>query len=282
MAASGEELIPRPGGGFKSLSRKYVVDVDPGSSTPEADVFAWVLANAPATITGLVLNDVWIEESGEIKDQWDATAQYGETELQSTPPASGAMEYRFNFQAQGGHFYQSLETVLFCTGDGCSADPTEVDAEDFHGAINVVNDGGKNRCEGQQIDPPAETFTLAYYPVNAVVDAAYQTLVEGMCGCVNDDEFRGKPAGSLMLVRVSGGVRTNDDWSIEFGFAYIPNDTEIPVGPNITVDEKEGMDLLWAYYKPVKGDKELIKRPKAAYVERVWRRADFSLLGLPS
>lgn len=282
MPTTGEELLPRPGGDFKSLTRKYGVFTD-GSLTPEEDVFGWVDANAPGTINGLFLNNISLEET-EAEDQWEATAHYDELSEPAPPPASGTMEYRFNFQAQGGHFYQSLGTILYATVLGSNTDPTVVLARQFKGAINVVSDGGKLRCEGFQVDPPAETFTLSYYPVNAVVTEEYQQIVEGLCGKVNNYEFRGKPAGSLMLVRVSGGIRTNEDWQIEFGFGYVPNATDIPVGNDILIPEKDGLDLLWAYYGDEKDDdaKAIVKQPKSAYVERVWERGTFDELNLPS
>lgn len=275
--------MARPGGNLKSLGRRYAVNVA-GSSDPEEDVIDWVLANAPATLFGLVFNDITLQENPEIEDEWEATAQYGEIEATAPPPAGGTMEYRFNFQAQGAHIYQSLSTILYATAEGCDADPSVVHARNFKGALNVVSDGGKLRCEGQQIEPPPETFTLAYYPVNATVSGAYQAIVEGLCGKVNNGTFRSKAAGSLMLVRVSGGIRTGEDWSIEFGFGYVPNAVNIPVGDAITVDAKDGMDLLWAFYGEVNDDdaKALVKQPLSAYVERVWERGDFSTLSLPS
>jgi hypothetical protein len=274
MATTGAEILPRPGGNLKSLSRRYTVDVT-GSSTPEEDVGIWVEANSPSMLAGLVRNDIEMEEYGELADQWLATAKYGELE-ETEQAASGSVEYRFNFQAQGIHVYQSLETIASYARTGETA-------RDFKGAVNVVSDGGKLRTEGYQIDPPAETFSLNYYPVNAVVTAEYQLLVADLCGKVNDYEYRGCEAGSLMLVRVSGGVRTSEDWSIEFGFGYVPNQLDIPVGDDITVPSKDGLDLLWPFYgEDVDGDADaLIKTPLSAYVERVWYRGNFDLLALP-
>lgn len=273
MATDGEEIRGSRGGSDKSLARKYRVNVT-SSSTPEADVLDWIYSNAPATIAGLTLNGITLEEDPERLDEYTAEAQYGF--LESTePPASGTMEYRFNYQAQGGHFYQSLETIGEFVPSGKSIIP-------FNGAINVVKEAGKRRCEGYEVQPPAETFTLAYYPVNATVTPTYQNIIEELCGRVNDYEYRGKEAGTLMLVRCTGGVRTGEDWSIEFGFGYVPNQTDIPVGDEITVTAKDGLDLLWPYYgEKIEGD-ELVKQPRQANVERVWYRGDFSALALPS
>jgi hypothetical protein len=281
MSTLDGERLPSRGGSFKSLRRRYTIDAS-GEDEPEEYVLQWLEENAPASIAGLIPDGTGsIDENGEIEDLYEVEIGYGQIPEPAAPPSTGEVEYRFNFQAQGAHVYFSRETLLFCTENGCSAFASDVEAQDFKGAINVVSDAGKLRCEGMQIDPPAETFSLAYYPENAVVTSGYQEIVEGLCGKVNESTFRGKPAGSIMLVRVSGGVRTGEDWQIEFGFGYVPNDTEIPVGPDIVVDEKDGLDLLWAFTTEAVVEGVLIKKPIAAYVERVWPRGDFSALALP-
>lgn len=272
---SGESMASR-GGSLQTIRRRYTVDVT-GSVSPEEDVLAWVDSNAPVSIGGLVPNAVTFDENPEIEDLYSVEVQYGAVSAPPSSPETGSVEYRFNFQAQGAHIYNSLETIA---SYAIPAIESAFGPANYNGAINVVNDNGKLRCEGLQLEPPAETFTIAYYPENAVVSAAYQALVAELCGKVNEFEFLGYPAGSLMLVRVNGGVRTGEDWSIEFGFAYIPNDTDIPVGADITVDEKDGMDLLWVYYGEQVADSTLVKQPICAYVERVWKRADLSALGI--
>src|SRR5690606_15610003 len=107
---------------------------------------------------------------------------------------------------------------------------------------------------------------------------------ESLVGKLNSTEFRCRAAGSVMLARSQGG-RQGGGRTIEFGFAYIPNDTNIPVG-DITVSAKDGFDLLWAYYASEEdaaaADKGLVKRPLYAYVERVYPRADLTALSLPA
>lgn len=280
MPTYGERLMGN-GGNLKGLGRKYVVDVA-GSADPEQDVVSWVLSNAPSTLAGLVLNDITLEENPEVADLYEATAQYGTYGESPTFP-SDSLEYRFNFQAQGGHFYQSLATILYSTASGSNSDPAAVGARAFGGALNVIYENGKpSRNEGVEVQPPPETFTLAYYPVNATVSGSYQTTIEGICGTVNNATYKGRSAGSLMLVRATGGVRTGDDWSIEFGFGYVANQTNIPVGDDIVVTAKDGLDLLCPFYNDKIDAGSLIKSPFQATVERVWYRSNFSGLALPS
>lgn len=268
------------GGSLTSLARKYTVDVG-DSVDPEEDVITWILSNAPGTLAGLPINGITLEENPDIIGLYEAAAQYGQPK-DGAIFASGSMEYRFNFQAQGGHFNQSLATILYSTAEGSNSDASAVEASNYGGALGIVHDVGKPRADGLDVNPPPETFTLAYYPINSTVNGTYQNLVEGLCGQVNNGTFRGKPAGSLMLVRATGGVRTGDDWSIEFGFGYVPNQTNIPVGDDIVVTAKDGLDLLQVFYNPKVDANRLIQNPIQANVERVWYRGNFSSLALPS
>jgi hypothetical protein len=156
-------------------------------------------------------------------------------------------------------------------------------AEDgFGGAINVVNDDGKNRVEGLNLSAPAEVFTIPYTDYPAVITASYQATVRFLCGKVNNTSFYGAAPGEIMLVRAQG-EQQGGLWNLEFGFSYIANATDIPVGPNIVVPFKEGHDLLWCWYKQTEDtdQKEFIKRPALAIVDRVYERANLNMLNLP-
>lgn len=275
MSLNGE-LMGSRGGSLQSIRRRYSVDAS-GEEFPEEYIGEWIELNAAPSISGLVPTQLAIDENPEIEDLYDVEITYGSTPPQPTAPSTGSVDFRFNFQAQGAHIYQSLETIEAYV-EGTPGTPA-TGLKIFKGAVNVVSDAGKLRTEGLQIDPPSETFTLSYFPENAIITPTYQKLIADICGTVNEFDYGEYPAGSLMLVRCSGGIRTNEDWSIDFGFSYIPNDTLIPVG-DITIAEKDGHDLLWAFYAEDVNGSYLVKKPTSAYVERVWRRTDFSLLGL--
>ena len=264
MAVDVEELKGR-GGTDKSLKRSYLVT----GTSDEAAVLDAIYDEAPGRIADLPLEGIWISEDKDLTDTYWAEATYGITDKDD--PAEDSVEYRFSYQAPSYQITQSLETIASYAATGT--------AEDFKGAINVVSDGNKRRVEGFNLAPPPVTFTLAYFPANGTVSTAYQLLLEGLVGKVNSTTYKGRAAGSLMLAAANGGARNNAGWSIDFGFAYIPNLTSIPVG-DITVSAKDGMDLLWAYYADEPGDNIIAKRPKYAYVERVFYRADFNVLGL--
>lgn len=266
--ATGFEIMGSKGGTLNELRKRYFVE----NATDEQDVLDWVIAYSPSTLQGLGRSGFTFDENEEIEDAYEVEVRYGGNE----PPAReiDSVEYSFNFTAASAQIYQSLSTISSTRAGGGTA-------PDFDGAINVVEDAGGQRVEGLQLPVPSETFSLTYRPANATITPAYQDLVESMVGLVNSTPFKGRPAGSLMLVRAQGGATNNAGWSISFGFGFIANRTSVPVG-GITVPSKDGLDLLWAYYESDTDAtaKSLIKKPLAAYVERVFYRTDFNALGI--
>lgn len=262
-----------------SVSREYYFH---GPAT-EAEVNAAV-ASLPSTVLGLPrdASSDTVDEEEEVVGDWRATIHWGIPKKREPQPLN-TLEYKFSFQAPSAHIKQSLATVLYSTSSGSSSNPATVLAPNHGGAINVVWDDGKQRVEGEQLAPPPETFTLSYSVNNGIITGTYQLLVESLVGKVNSTTFRGRAAGSVMLSRVSGGKSAENAWTIEFGFSYIANTTLIPVG-GFTVNAKDGHDLLWVYYGPQKDAvaKQLVVPPVAAYVERVWYRANLNNLNLPA
>jgi hypothetical protein len=274
MSTLNSERMGSRGGALGSLRRRYTVDAS-GEEAPEEYVAAWLVANSPVTIAGLVRTGFTLDEDSEIQDLYECEVQYSTSGIPTGSLPAGEVAFRFNFQAQGAHIVQSLETIA-------SYAPSGETAPDFKGGINMVLDGGEYSPEGVTLDPPAETFSLEYAPLNAVVTQSWLDTLSSLCGRVNEYEFMGYPAGSLMLVRVGGSIRTTEDWHFDFGWAYIENDSDIPIGDEITVDFKEGFDLLWVLYSNTVDAGDFVRQPRAAYVERVYKRGDFDLLGLPA
>jgi hypothetical protein len=266
MSIAIEEMKGR-GGTDKSLTRKYKIS----GTYDEAEVLEAINETAPLKLANLPLQGISIREDDDLDLTYWAEANYGQSSRDE--PEQDAVEYSFSYQAPSVHIYQSLQTIGSYAVSGTAAN--------HFGSINVVTEGGRQRVEGHFLTPLPVTFTLAYYPANATITPAYQLLVEGLVGKVNSTTFKGRPAGSLLLAACHGGARNNDGWSIEFGFSYLPNLTSIPVG-EITVASKEGMDLLWIEYETSTDEaaKQMIQKPRHAYVERVFYRDDFNKLGI--
>lgn len=260
-----------------SITRQYYLH---GPAT-EDEVYT-VLSSQPAFLGAFPLSEFSAVEEDEIAGDWHGTVKWAPSN-KPPPQEPNTVEYRFNFTAPSAHITQSLETILYSTATGSNVDPAAVGAPKFDGAINVVIDGGKKRVEGFDLAPPPEVFTLIFATETGFITRDYQRVVEGLVGHVNSEPFYDCPVGSLLLARVSGGKSADDAWSIEFGFSYIANATDIPVGDDIVVAEKDGHDLLWTFYDDNEDANyyDVIPRPRAAYVERIWPRADFADLDFP-
>jgi hypothetical protein len=301
-------------GDVNRSTRTYTVagTSDTGVPLTEDDLNAYLLTLVgtvfPTQIAGYKISDAAYQENEEIPGQFEVTITWD---------VSPEVFYRFNFQAAGGHFVQSLRTVSAWGIGGRSATMTPLDLKgagfpNFNGAIGVTpQQDGPPIIEGVDVQPPPETFTLRWNTDSSVVTTDYQLKLYNMCGRVNDHVFRNLPIGSTMLVRANGEEKlgpTGRIWSLEFGFGYIPNvvnfdyANQIVIGDGnmqsiaqkIVIREKAGLDLVWLYREHGSGldtgSSDLASRTdyaivapqaKVAYVEQVWPRADFNTLTIP-
>lgn len=195
---------------------------------------------------------------------WEGIVRYG-----MLPPTNGST---FAFDTGGGtqHITQSRQTV------GAYA-PAGKTAPDFRGAIGVTPDS----VEGVDITVPVYHFSETHYLPNSTVTLAYKGTLCGLTGKVNSAWFKGLAAGECLFLGAAGAKRGSGDWEITYRFAASPNVTNLTVG-DITGINKGGWQYLWVRYEDSVDDtaKALVKKPLAAYVERVYEYGDFSLLGI--
>jgi hypothetical protein len=173
---------------------------------------------------------------------------------------------------------------------GSYADSSIPSAPDFNGAIGVSNTNGNAEVQGVDITVPIYNFSETHYLTTEQVTPEYKGTLFQLTGKVNNAAFRGLQAGECLFLGASGtlhGTETDTgatgDWEITFRFAASPNKTGITIG-NITGIAKKGWEYLWVRYADVEDLDAIamIKRPVAAYVEKVYDDADFSLLDIGS
>jgi len=256
-----------------SASRRYIIfqtDADVGD---EEAARAALASYAPASIGSLLVLGTCRVAETERADFWLGTAEYttpGKLEKKE-PPATG--ESVFNFDTGGGsqHITQSRENK----GRFGQAGDT---APDFKGAINVTD----SSIDGCDIIVPVYNWSETHYKPDSAVTLAYRGTLFGLTGKVNSGAFKGFAAGECLFLGASGSKRGSADWEITFRFASSPNRTNITDIPTITVASKKGWEYLWIRYHDVldTAAKMLVKRPCAAYVERVYDEGDFSGLGI--
>jgi hypothetical protein len=80
---------------------------------------------------------------------------------------------------------------------------------------------------------------------------------------------------------VRRGDRREDLWEITYRFAVSQNRSSFTVG-GIAVATKLGWDYLWVRYADEVDDalKQVVKKPVAVYIEKVYYGTDFSGLGI--
>lgn len=227
---------------------------------------------SPATYDGMPRQSVTVEPIGH--ELWDATVRYApDSQQQSTPPQTG--ESVFSFDTGGGtqHITQSKQTVQRYGASGTTA-------PDFKGAIGVTADG----VEGVDIAVPVYQFSETHYLPATQVTQSYKGTLFSLTGKVNSGSWKGFNGGEVLFLGASGsrrGTSADSDWEITFRFAASPNASGISVGP-ISGISKKGWEYLWVRYADAEdsGSNAIVKRPVAAYVERVYDEGNFSALGI--
>ena len=228
-----------------------------------------VKAATPAKQDDLVLQKVELVERINL-DTLKVRAVYGE-DPEKGKEGEDEDDTNFTFDSSGGsmHMDVSLETK----------GKFPADAPDFKRAINVDNESNVNGCE---IVMPTFQFTETRTVKAVKVNASYKRKVAELTGTVNAGAFKGFEAGEVLFLGATGskkGKKRKHPWEITFKFAVSPNKDDLVVG-DITVPHKDGWDYLWVKYEDeVSEDKaNLVKKPVAVYVEKVYERKNFSLL----
>ncbi len=225
---------------------------------------------SPATYDGMPRQSVSVEPVGD--ELWEAIVRYAKNQGGSLPEPGESI---FSFDTGGGtqHITQSKQTVSSHAPSGSSA-------PGFGGAIGVTADG----VEGVDITVPVFQFSETHSFSNNQVTPSYKGTLFSLTGKVNAGAFKGFQAGEVLFLGASGsrrGTDPDDDWEITFRFAASPNAGGISVG-NINGISKKGWEYLWVRYADQEdtGSRAIVKRPVAAYVERVYDEGNFAGLGI--
>jgi hypothetical protein len=153
-------------------------------------------------------------------------------------------------------------------------------APDQQKAIGVDSNG----VNGVDIVVPQLQWQESYDVPNAFVTDAYIRGVSGVTGTTNNAAFRGFEAGEVLFVGCSGSQEWDDQkgrgpWSLSFRFVASKNVTGETIG-EISGVNKKGHEYLWVRYEESESSSVLIKKPKAVYVNKVYRESSFSALGI--
>lgn len=159
-------------------------------------------------------------------------------------------------------------------------------APDMKNAIGVDGDS----VAGVDIIIPALTWTETYDVPAKYVTADYIKTLGMLTGTVNNGTFRTFPAGEVLFVGASGSQEWDSQkgdgpWTLSYKFVQSSNAGAGQTFPAITAGsitgiEKKGHEYLWIRYEAAVEGSDLIKQPKYAYVNKVYRETNFSQLGI--
>lgn len=237
--------------------------------TDEPTALAYLLAFAPAQIGLLKRKDSECKVEEIVTDIYVGTASYSSADKQ---PEQGSFSISFDITGQTTHLTQSIKTVAQSTARNRFG-------RDFKGAIGVNSDG---TVEGCDILIPSMTFQVDYSAKPEDINDAYIQKLADIVGRTNKTAFKGFKECELLLTKVSGSKRDEDNWDLSFGFSVSRNKTGIKIGDCGPVNKK-GWEYLWVYYALyVDDDTHTINKfPEQVRVEQVYESADYAGLGLP-
>lgn len=225
-------------------------------------------------------------------DAWQVTISYekqgAEDDTQEDP-----LKRSRAFDTSGGtqHITQALENVTVLTGRAGTTTITTAGETRFpsSGANAAVSMNGAIGVDGQSVNGvdivvPALSWTETYDVPHQYITAGYIKAVAGLTGSVNKSAFRTFAAGEVLFMGCSGAQEWDDQrgmgpWSLSFKFVASPNVTGQTIG-DITGIAKRGHEYLWVRYEDAVSSNELVKKPKAVYVNKVYREGDFANLGI--
>jgi hypothetical protein len=184
-------------------------------------------------------------------------------------------EFRINTVGGTTHITASRETI-----ERFAVDPAE-EPPDYKGAIGV---DGKT-VHGCDIHTGVFEWEEAHIIPAARVTRDWLKAVKKLCTPpkTNDAPFRIFDTGEVLFLGIQGAIRGADYYQFTFRFAESDNQDEVPIGDTGATIAKQGWEYMWIQFRDVRDDdaKTIVRRPRFAYIERVYDEGDFSVLGLP-
>lgn len=249
------------------------------------------LSILPLVWNGLLFKEIQIDPLGG--GVWKGTAQYESFVIESQaagaanatppppPPAPAANEalgpeYSWDISGQTEHITRSLKTV---ESKGVQPNGDAETPRNFNRAIGYVEKTGEVQgCD--IISPKCEFSVTKLWPF---ISINYLKTVASLIGSVNLLPFYNFEAGEVLFLGQSGQPRDNSGKvAITYKFGVSLNRTNVEISQHITLANKRGWEYVWVSFgeKEDAVTKKRIAYPKAVYVEEVYPKKDFALLGI--
>ncbi len=227
------------------------------------------------------VDPVWVDTiSGD--GHWLGSAEYASQQDQDQSPSPLSVgEERWSFNTQGGtaHITQGLKMGEPEVFERPYPAPGK-QYRNYRGAIRVTRDG----IEG--CDVPTGVLMLECTKVLAAaeVDDDFRRRMAALTPCTNDTIWRGFQPGEVCFLGVRGGERADGNHELTFGF-WVQENVEgqtigaIGTGTSTPIN-KTGWEYLWVEYEEYYNSTQKLmeKRPAVAYVNKVIKYGDYSLI----
>lgn len=147
-------------------------------------------------------------------------------------------------------------------------------------------DGKTKDVEGCEVLAPTMRKTFTKLIRRSALNAAWERRMFTVVRHVNSKKFKGWEPGEVLFIgcSYSGSDESGELILVNFNFAIAPNESNVEITPDIVISKKDGWHYVWAMpddtIQTVADAKQLKKTVIGAYVEQVYKTADFGILGL--
>lgn len=240
---------------FKSAEIPYMVF----GAEDETEALNEAYANVPESFNGLFRKGIKIIE------------RMNETSFKVGVSYSGPAEGGANVDNEDGSFSfdttGGTQTVMVSRKTiGIYPDT----AKSCNGAINFDGD----QVNGVEIIQPILNFTeTAAFDAYEITTDFKKKMAE-YTGCVNWKPWRGYAAGEVLFRGVTGSGKYHKPCELTFNFSFSANRSDFKVG-DIEIDNKYGWDYMWSRYTRKIDGGNIVCKPIAVYIERLFEFVDF-------
>ena len=267
MSCQFYESFPSRKSSDKDAERLYMLI----GSADEVFVRQYARMATPTVTLGLLRKDIEVNETAP--GTWEVRPKYGTRDQKQ--PEAGDMKWEFDTTATSQKITQSKQTVnSYGIGGSTPAN--------FGGAIGVHDDS----VDGCEVLMPQFRWHETHQLDAADVDFSYAQTLYQLTGKTNQASFRNFGEKQVLFLGAKGSwsARAANIVEITYSFSAATDATGLTIG-DITGVAKKAWDYLWVLYGMVGSGggsqvTQLAKKPKAAYVERVYDSADYSRLGI--
>ena len=261
-----------------SCEIQYYAQCDTDADEADVVMACRSSSSVPKTYLGLLLQKYTVVERISAK-RWKVNAEYKGTADGSSPrndDNSGERKEKVSIE-----FGVSTATRTVSLGRVRSYG----DMPEYGGLIDVQESGdGTLEPRGISVYVPTGTMTITHYFKKSQWTTKLRNKIAYRRCRYNSDSFRGFAHGELLFVGESVNYSDGDPYvEVQFKFLISENSDDIEVG-NMTGISKRGWHGLWCKYrkdvKTVNGKKYQVIEPQGVAIEKIYKAADFTEMGL--